>query len=272
MNRGRFRRLFSMFGESTYNDDAADYFARVSANGDNTLTPAQKAAINTKFIALAAQGLNNSTVDRLWCDECCYTEIQALTAWLWNGIGTDLATAVNSPTFTAGIGWTFNGSSYLRSGWIPSTGGNKYTLNNASIIWKAFGIANAVNYFIHGIYDGVNQVLVGQRGTAGSSNFFYYRLNSNAASNTYGVAEWTNETIFKAIRNGSNTSGIEYDSNTYTNNACASNGVPTIELYIGAMNNQGTADLIANAGTGIGYYAIGDSTLNKDTIDTALAT
>ena len=42
-------------------------------------------------------------------------------------------TPVNSPSFASNQGWTGNGtSSYLDTGWIPSTNGVHYTLNDAS--------------------------------------------------------------------------------------------------------------------------------------------
>jgi hypothetical protein len=251
-----------------YTPLAIDYFARVADNGDFSLTAPQKAAINTKILALVAIGATPTNVDRLFADKYCYTAIQALTPWIWNGVGTGLATAVGSPDFTAGIGWTHNGSSYINTKFNPFADGVRWQLDNAG-------------FYFGGILD---YTLMGGRMIAGSnltSNYLelgYFSggdlmtiFNSGVTENTVetgivsNILSWqlkrTSSTVIKSKLNGGTENTISQNSSSVVDNVISVSG-----QYRGSV----TLYLLPNTSV-VHFTCFGNSTLDIDLIETALA-
>ena len=120
-SQGRTRAANGFYGRGGFDADAQSYF---TATG--LADPAFTVPINQFILDLKAASLW-SKFDRLWI----FANPNP-TAALICIKSLETATAVNAPTFTAGQGYTFNGSSqYIDSGFAPDDGIN-YTLNAAS--------------------------------------------------------------------------------------------------------------------------------------------
>ena len=125
----------------------------------------------------ASVGSDLAKMDRLWIHGLS-NEIAAKTSFV-NPTST-MITAVNSPTFTANIGFTGNGAtSYLNTNFNPATHGVNYTLNNASIFYYERAT-------ILGTYCGIGEqqsyLFPNLSGSA------YFTINNGASNNTFIVA------------------------------------------------------------------------------------
>jgi hypothetical protein len=109
--------------EASNDADAQAYF-----DAAGVTNPTYTAAINTFVIDLKAASLWTK-FDRLWI-----LANEDATAALTCVKSLEAATPVNTPTFTAGQGYTFNGTSnYLDSGFIPASSAVVYTQNSAHL-------------------------------------------------------------------------------------------------------------------------------------------
>lgn len=243
---------------TSYDTDAQAYFDQVVTNGGAALSSAWKTKINTLVVQLKADG-NWTTVERL---HLFYNEnaIAALTSL--KNPSQAMAVAVNSPTFTASTGYTFNGSTnYIRSSFTPSTA-SIYSQNSACEFFEATTRPSGT-YVDCGASDGTTRSFleVETSGTyyaacnSGSSAFI---SGSNASSLAARYAyKRTGSTSFTFYKNGSGTSGSD------------NSGTPGIkEHYIGAYNNNGTAQY--HAPDVITYWGVGNGSINISALETAL--
>lgn len=107
---------------------------------DVQLSPAFKRAVSNLTLALVDAGAWDKR-DAIYL-ACLETTQQSL---LNIKDATFPLTAVNAPTFVAGKGYTFNGSSsYLDTGYNPVTAGGQFTLNSASLGFSTFQAAATV--------------------------------------------------------------------------------------------------------------------------------
>lgn len=108
-------------------------------------TEARIALINTLINSLKTAGVW-SKLDVLWITAAHDAQAARLN---WKSPGTFTLTETSSPTFTTDRGYTGNGtSSYLTTGWIPSTNGVNYTQNNASLFaWSRTSALIAAGIF-----------------------------------------------------------------------------------------------------------------------------
>lgn len=157
-------------------------------------------------------------------------------------------TKVNSPTFTSLQGFTGNGSSsYLNTGWNPSTNGVNYTLNSASL----GGYARTDNT------DGTQRVLIGVTDATGFTQFTpklsttaflwgFQRIN-NAGVNFKSYNGITNANGFynsNRFGSGANDLNLYRNGSSLTvnqNGSIPSTNVPNNNVYLLASNNNGTA-------------------------------
>ena len=103
------------------------WIADVVSNG-GTVSDARAALVDDLIVALKADGVWTK-LDRLWLF-AAENQPSALT----DLVALDLATAVNSPSFTADQGYTGNGStSYVNTTYNPTTDAVSYALNSASV-------------------------------------------------------------------------------------------------------------------------------------------
>lgn len=133
-----------------FEPEALTLFAAMSSQPDNT----RKALINTVIAALKTAGIWTS-LDVFYALAAHDSQAALLN---WKNPATFTAAEVNSPTFTTDRGYAGNGStSYLNTGFNPSTAGGNYTQNAASLggfIQAANGAA--ANSNVWGYWDGTD--------------------------------------------------------------------------------------------------------------------
>lgn len=145
-------------------------------------------------------------------------------------------TAVNSPTFTTNQGWAGNATtSYLDTGWVPSTNGVNFTLNSASFggkvnsgstsqTWIEFGCSTASN--VSGSY--IFSRLAG---------LVQYRVNTNF---TRQISEASPIAFWHCDRDGLTSMSIYKNGASFSTANDNSVSMPDASLTIGCMNNGGT--------------------------------
>ena len=250
--------------DMTFFNLATNYFSRVIANGDSSITSTQRSFFYTKFKSLVSIGVTPSNVDRLWCDKYCYTPTQALTAWIWNRIGTDLATAFGSPTFTTGVGWTHTGTSYISPNYTPSTDSSNFKLNNAGIYHSVS--VNIVSPLSVSLFSSYGTDLLYIMPYAGAT--CYIRLNGANMGQDYFDINLNN---YQVKITTSSTGSVKF--NGFENNftGLTTSNLQSLAPYRCARNLAGTADIIAPINTIDKWLCLANSSLDKDLIETALA-
>lgn len=141
---------------------------------------------------------------------------------------------ISSPSSVAYQGFYWNGtSSYVRTGFNPSTDGVNYTLNSASM---SIYIAKPSDPSVTAVEIGCMTTPFTQINTASA----FFILNS-AAPSTFTIAPSLRWGWFTVDRNASNSvlsyrNGVQINSQTTT-----STSIPNAELFWGARSNSGTA-------------------------------
>lgn len=204
-------------------------------------------AVNTFIKSSKASG-NWQLLDRFWLFG---QDIQANVVY---SIVNPTATAcveVNSPTWAAYQGFTFNGSNmYLRTNYIPSTNGVNYTLNNA-----AHGLYCTVNTagtfgWDMGTMDGTNASVISLRD---GTNSFYAKMN-NASANLITIGSITDSRgLYTYNRTASNLLTAYKNGVSIGTDSDVSTARPTTEYYIGAFNNNGVPGSYSNKKIAIAF-------------------
>ena len=217
------------------------FFARMSTAPTET----RRAQIDTLVKSLKTAGLWDTF------DVFGIASAETSQAATLNLISTSYtATPVNSPTFTADRGYTGNGTtSYLNTGYVPSAA-TKATLNSmcfgvyinatggVSSSKVDFGSNNATGFSILRTYD--------------SANTMAYRVNQGTASTATGITNELGHTVVS--RTASNLTTPYKNGTALTTSTAVSNALPTVAMFVGANNNNGTAANFANRRTAI-YHA-----------------
>ena len=241
----------SFYYEAAYSASATAYFNQVTTNG-GSLTNAEKTYINTFIGAL---GTDFAEFDRLYIHGLS-NSVAARTS-LANPTST-MITAVNTPTFTANQGYTGNGTtSYLDTNYNPSTGGVKFTLNNASFGAYSTSIATTVS------------VLMGGGVTATRIHFYprqgYISLNNPAVFNVH-----TNATNgLRVVHRNNGTQINQYINGTLTfTDAAVSTSIPNSNIAILCTLINGSPTDFYN--TNVASSFVGSGVINQATFYTAL--
>lgn len=219
-------------------------------------------AVNT-FIKTSKSDGNWQLLDRFWLFG---QDIQAnARVSIVNPTSTQI-TEVASPTFTANQGYDFNGTTqYLRTAFIPSSNGVNYTLNSAS-----FGVYSRENYngsfgWDMGAYNATDGAALSLRD---GTNSAYAKINSVVAAliTVGGVTD--SRGLFVALRTASNAIAIARNGSNIGTDTDVSSALPTTEMYIGSLNNNGVAAAFMQRQISIAFTASG--TLNQGTFYTAV--
>ncbi len=232
--------------ESVYDADATIYFAKMNVQPNGTT----KTLLDNFFIGTKADGV--------------YTELDSFVLYflhteqasLLNIKGNDALnhTAVNAPTWAAKTGYTIVATSYIKSGFIPSSG-VKYTLNDAGIFWNVNPLTLLDS--IDGVTSSPNPASAYIKCNYGPVFYAYNTINSNTNIPRYWINGFCANVRISATQSIHRTNGSE---NT---NAEASTALPAMEYYIGAFNNSGTA-AYHSVGNKYKCYGFGSSmTLTK---------
>lgn len=147
--------------------------------------------------------IQKAAINRLYYD-LKQTGLLAKLDGLWLGINTSRADArlniVNSSlpltengtiSFNTSSGWTFNGSSWLDTGFNPSIAGGNYSKDSASFGVMVAGAANSGVFM--GAYDGANGLTMSR-----TDNVLNARINSNGLLT--GQISPSGTTLFSASR------------------------------------------------------------------------
>lgn len=146
------------------------------------------------------------------------------------------ATEQGTPTWSANLGYTGNGSSmFLQTNFIDSTNGVYATLNSESMGVYTRQTVTAATKYVMGAYDGTHYDLFGINE---GSNGLYLILSSNggitdANSNTKGC--------FSAVRTSSTATAIWMNGVSATSGSAIATALCSKQDYIMAYNNNGAA-------------------------------
>ena len=223
---------FNTLGQSTYCSsvnattsvyvpyDAASiaYFARMVVQPND----ATKTLIDTFIKARKADGSWNE-IDA----GCLYGYLPTEQAGLLNIKGDDTLnhSTVGSPTWTAKQGYTIIVGSYIRSNFIASTNGVKYTLNNAGVFREVLAVG--VGGF-DGCFDTAGDLFGLALGFPALS-----RINNAAAiACTFSVG-------FNGLTRTDASNALYRDGDTEATVGSVSTALSTLEYYIGRCNNAG---------------------------------
>jgi putative BNR repeat neuraminidase len=209
------------------NSDAKALIAAMTATGVTPSTQYQ-IAINTFYTALG------STILALLAElNIMAAQTAAHGALNWADDGATTLTQRNSPTFTAGLGFTGNGTNSDLLGPTFTSMNSKYTQNNASAgVWTATDVVNATfpmatdtasqAFLING--PGVSHLgLIRPNNTTGTSNFH----------------SWYNGKMLCAFSRSSSTIYNLFVNNQKEITTLASNGVPS-SAHLTYLSASGT--------------------------------
>jgi hypothetical protein len=244
--RGPFGRSRGLAGGAF---EAASWAAAVVANG-GTVSAGRLAIVATFVTAEKAAGTWAATDDYwpLWGENAA----QALTSLKQKR----LATAVNTPTFTADRGYVFNGTTnYINVNFVPSTNGIAMTGTSVRLaVYERTNVTDANIAF--GAISGANWLVLYPRlgaqtftGTNSDNNTAFDLPSSDSRGYTSGSVNGTTLANLAAYKNGLalNRTGVV--------NVVSGLGVQP--LLIGANNNGGTAVNLRPCS--VGFAAIGAS-------------
>lgn len=152
-------------------------------------------------------------------------------------------TLINSPTWSALVGYTGNGTnSYVNMNYIPSSAGVNFTLNDAG--FGGYCSASGGTFISHLIPSVASRNALSIPAVAGTATL---NINGNTVKSgtaNGGIGFW------HALRTASNVMQLYKDGVQIINSNEASSARPSVTMYAGARNNNGTADLFSTASIG----------------------
>ena len=155
-------------------------------------------------------------------------------------------TVVGTPTHTPYTGYTITTGSYIRSHFIPSSDGSKFTLNDAGIFMER---TNVTGTHSEGVSTAAGIITFGYNAVLKP----YNQLNSLNGANFLDFAWGSGSNAFVRL---SATQILTRTGATETTYDRSSVALPTKEIYIGAFNNNGTV-ANNNVGAKYKYYGVG---------------
>jgi|SRR5215472_7775160 len=208
----------------------------VVTNG-GTVSAGRETIVDNLIVGLKADGVF-SKFDRLWL-----LAGENQPSGLTDIIADSLATAVNSPTFTTDRGFASNGStSYINSGYNPSTNGVNWTLNSAhgsswSVSTPTNGALMSFGALVGGSAPFADFIC---NFTFGGNTGLFFRLNQDAPPTASYTASGAGH--YLGNRSGSSASQGYQNGSSLGSDSNVSTTVPNLTAYILARNNAGTAD------------------------------
>lgn len=228
--------------------ETAAYAAAVVANG-GTVSDARVAILNTFIRAEKASGAWALTDDYwgLWAEN----ETQALTSLKQRR----LAAVIAAPTFTADRDYTFNGTTqYVNTGFIPSTHGINYKTTDQRVAVYERTNLNSVGVSLGVTVTTGNRVQI----VARTSSTMGATANNSAVGISFVISPADSRGLKAVSRAGGGTTVKGYDRGvalTDVTGITAGVAIQNIALFIGALNNAGTA--ASFRASAAGFAAIG---------------
>lgn len=141
-----------------------------------------------------------------------------------------------SPTFTAGQGYTGNGTSFCSTTWVPSASAVNYTQNSATVGVCVFNSRTSGSSFSEtggidagGLFTNLDPL-----------DFFGSQWNVNDAGFSFGLGATNAQGSWNAVRTASNAEAIFQNGTSIATSTQGSLTVPTVAMYILGYNNNGT--------------------------------
>jgi hypothetical protein len=215
---------------AAFDPDAVTLFAAMTTQPDT----ARKTLISDTIVALKAAGVW-SLLDAVWFMAAHDEQAGRLN---WKDPASFTLSEQGVITFTVDRGWQGNGTTgYLNTGWIPATHGVNYQQNDASAggfvqLAVLGGLGGALS---GGLTGPILQVL------RGDGN----RINSLFVAGTGLAPAISSEGFYVTRRTASDAQQMLTNGTIDATNTAASSTRPAVALYIGARNNNGTADLFS---------------------------
>lgn len=235
-------RLAKLFGQPQYTAEAKAFFARCPT----PLSTQQKKNYNSLFKALKLAGVL-AKMDVLYV-YAAPTSGVALLNLVSSSFG---MTAVNSPTFAANSGYTFNGTTqYLTSSYRPFAGGTKFTQNDSHYMgwaptltggeWRAGNNATRLTMF-------------------GANPDYVPRANTAAATITMSLASLPNARMMSWSRDNSASARVYADGANEQTAAVASIGLSDAVLDVGRQRFDASGTSTAYGSIGFRAFSAGQS-------------
>jgi len=186
--------------------------------------------------------------------------------------GSFTITEVNSPTWTANQGYTFDGlTNYLNTNYNPNTHSSRYVLNSACLFVKIDTNTASGGQLDIGCGPTNNATSGAWMGARAFTDQRFFRLNekSTFASGVSGslnsIGNW------HCIRTDVNSEKLFLNGSS----VLSSTGLPTIslpvyDLYVGCVNNAGVATNFSDRR--FSFAGAGSGTINATTFNTDLTT
>ena len=224
-------RMGGVVGLSSF-DAATNAWTAAVNNNAGTVTNARTIIVDTLVLGLKAQGLF-SKLDRLWLF-AAENPPSALTSLV--NPSTGLATAVNSPTFTADQGYAGDAAtSYINSGYNPSTG-PQFTQDSAHYSHYARTDESGA----------VTTIPVGHYTGSTVTQFAYIAGISTGWVNDSVGNSTTFSNITKGLwmvrRPGANATALDKNGVLANSQSGSSQAPVNPVIYVGARNLSGVAD------------------------------
>ena len=180
-----------------------------------------------------AQSYTDAQYDAFWCFGLA-TEANALINWHPNFVATP---AVNTNAVKQADGFSFNGTNaFIDSGFNPSVDGVNYSLNDAQagVYSKSLtDLSGAANCLAAAFTGSINlQVQIFTNAYNGSVN----------CSNATSPAPYNQSSLINFVRNSSANWQTFENGALVDTRPVVSVGVPNLPVYVGARNNNSTAD------------------------------
>lgn len=227
-------RVFSGIGSgfvapvSAPQPETLAWVAAVIANG-GTVSSGRQNIVDLLIVGLKADNLF-SKLDRLWL-RAGENQPSALT----DIVADQLATAINSPSFTVDRGYTGNGTtSYINEGYNPNTNGVAYTLNSASFGWWSVSAWGTPGVFVMGADDGTNAAYFNVGGNV------FYHINQAVPGGSFGNPNGTLTGLFTSSRTASNARACYNNATSLDSQATASTVIPSFNFFSLAENSSGS--------------------------------
>jgi hypothetical protein len=239
-----------------YNATTTAWIARVVAEG-GSVTTAEAIAVNTLTNSIPIEEF-----DRLWVHGL-QNQIAARTS-IANAATADLITNVNSTTFTAGQGFTGNGTTmYLNTNYNPAVDGVKYTQNSAS-----FGVYSRTNNSSLAESIGVYSLALGSISSIypNDTGKAYCYVQNFPASDNIIVSDSLG--LYSAVRTSALSNSLYKNGVLAGGTTQASLGIPSFDFYICARNNNGAASGFDTRQIAISFA--GSGSINQATFYTAV--
>ncbi len=187
----------------------------------------------------------------------------------WVDPGTDDASKIGSPTYSSTQGFTtVSTTDIINTNFVPSTDGTNYTQNDCGLGLYVPSSTATVNVAAQSAAGGAEQTTI--RADSGSPGSVFTALNTNSSGKIDPHPTHSDGNTFFSFRSSSSTITLYEDGSQIGQNTGSTVApVTSVAVYVGARNNDGTAD-VGSPNTYSVVFFSGNQGGNASAIHTAL--